>query len=55
MTYVPYGQYVGDILESFNHETNHGTGGYSNFSASTSGSLIDQNTWNSYYSDFKSY
>ena len=55
MTYTSHGQYVGDILESFNYQTNNGSGGYNNFNTSSSGSLLDQSTWNSFYSDYRSY
>jgi hypothetical protein len=55
MTHTTYGQLAGDMLQSFNYEMNHGSGGYSNFSSSSSSSLVDQGTWNSFYSDYRSY
>jgi hypothetical protein len=55
MTYITYGKLAGDVLQSFNYEMNYGSGGYNSFSETSSGSLIDQNTWNSFYSDYRSH
>lgn len=55
MTYE-YGKLVNAIQQSLDHQYNHGSGGYENFQTNYSGSVnFDQGTWNSLYSDYRSY